>query len=140
MTDKERLINEWLEHDKIIIACDYDDTIFPWRHATQEQCNNIIKLVKWCYTIGAYIMIHTSSDKDRYEEIRQYCKKHGIVISSINENAIKLPYGKEGKPYYNWQLCDRSGLPYAYRVLEAAAREVITIKRSKINNNLKEIG
>lgn len=138
MNEKERLVNEWLEHDKIIIAVDYDDTIFPWKSSTQGQCDSRINLIKWCKTIGAYIMIHTCSDPDRYEEITVYCKSHGLEIDSINKNPIELPYGNSGKPYYNWQLCDRSGLSYAVEVLREAAEEVITRKQEK--RNLTEIG
>lgn len=137
MTDKERLVKEWLEHDKIILAVDYDDTIFHWRHRSVAECESTIKLVKWVQTVGAYIMIHTSSYDDRHDEIRDYCKDKGLKIDSINKNPINMPYGNEGKPYYNWQLCDRSGLAYAEAILTQAAEEVLTIKRSK--NKLNSI-
>lgn len=136
-TDLERLVNEWVEHDKIVLAVDYDDTIFHWRHRSVDQCNKTLALVKWAQTIGAYIMIHTSSDEDRYDEISDYCKSKGLNIDSINKNPIDLPYGTQGKPYYNWQLCDRSGLKYAEEVLEEACKQVITIKRT--NNKLNSI-
>lgn len=138
MNEKERLVNEWLEHSKIIIAVDFDDTIFPWRARNAGQCESTINLLKWCKTIGAYIMIHTCSDPDRYNEITEYCKKHGLIIDSINKNPIELPYGNSGKPYYNWQLCDRSGLSYAENVLREAAEEVITLRYEK--KSLPEIG
>jgi hypothetical protein len=117
---------------------DYDDTIFPWRHRSAGQCDSTINLIKWCQQIGAYIMIHTCSDPDRHEEIREYCLSKGLKIDSINENPIKLPYGNSGKPYYNWQLCDRSGLTYAIEVLREAAEEVITLRYK--NKPLPEIG
>lgn len=136
MTDIERLTNEWLEHDKIVLAVDYDDTIFHWRHRSVEKCNKTIKLVKWVQSIGAYIMIHTSSDEDRYPEILEYCNSIGLKVDSINKNPIDLPYGTQGKPYYNWQLCDRSGLVYAEHVLEKAAEIVLTEKRKSKNENI----
>lgn len=133
--DKERLITEWLQHGKAILAIDYDDTIFHYRHTSPETCKSIINLVKWCQTIGAYIMIHTSSFPERHQEIIDYCRSCGLEIDSINENPIELPYGNNAKPYYNWQLCDRSGLPYAVAVLEAAAEEVLTTKQKNNNEN-----
>ncbi len=139
MKDKERLVTEWLEHDKAIIAVDYDDTIFPWLHRTQEECDKTIKLIKWCQTIGIHLMIHTCSDEARHDEIMEYCKSKGLEVESINKNPIDLPYGNEGKPYYNWQLCDRSGLEYASKVLEEAAEEVLWIKQKKNNNNINSI-
>lgn len=133
MTDKERLVNEWMEHGDIVLAVDYDDTIFHWRHTSEKRCLEILSLVKWVKTTGAHIMIHTCSDKDRHEEIRSYCLSHGLVVDSINENPIDLPYGTQGKPYYNWQLCDRSGLDYAVTVLEEATKEVLNYKNNVIN-------
>jgi len=135
MGDLERLVTEWLEHGKIVLAVDFDDTIFHWRHNSQDKCDEVMDLVKWCKTIGAYIMIHTCSDKDRHEEIQEYCSSKGLTIDSINENPIELPFGNQGKPYYNWQLCDRSGLSYAVEVLETAAKIVINNKRNKLNLN-----
>ncbi len=138
MTDKERLVNEWLEHGKIVLAVDFDDTIFHWRHRSPEECDSTLKLVKWAQTTGAHIMIHSSSDYDRYEEIKEYCESKGLKIDSINANPIELPFGTQGKPYYNWQLCDRSGLQYASEVLEEAIKEVITINNNVIN--LSDVG
>lgn len=133
--DVERLVNEWLMHDKIVLAVDFDDTIFHWRHNSEEECKEVMDLVKWCKTIGAYIMIHTCSDPPRHNEIRKFCKDKGLDIDSINCNPIKLPYGNKGKPYYNWQLCDRSGLSYAMKVLDEAAKKVISEKQNNINLN-----
>jgi len=127
--DVERLVNEWVEHDKIVLAVDYDDTIFPWKHRTQEECDKTLRLVKWVQITGAYIMIHTASDSNRHVEIKEYCKSKGLIVDSINTNPIKLSYGNSGKPYYNWQLCDRSGLEYSEEILELATKEVITIKK-----------
>ena len=84
-------------------------------------------------------MIHTCSDEARHDEIMEYCKSKGLEVESINKNPIDLPYGNEGKPYYNWQLCDRSGLEYASKVLEEAAEEVLWIKQKKNNNNINSI-
>lgn len=135
--DIKRLATEWLQHDKIVLAVDFDDTLKPWVHSTEEECDKVMKLVKWVQTVGAHIMIHTASDPSRYNEIINYCTSKGLVIDSINTNPIKLPYGTLGKPYYNWQLCDRSGLTYATSVLEQAAKKVLTQKRN--NNSLNEI-
>ena len=121
----------------IVLAVDYDDTIFPWKHRDKKQCLKTMRLVKWCQVIGAYIMIHSASNKDRHQEIIDYCKSHGLKVDSINENPVALPFGQEptSKPYYNWQLCDRSGLSYASVVLEQAAKEVLAHKRKNLKLN-----
>lgn len=116
----ERLATEWKKHSHIVIAVDYDDTIFPFRSATQEFCDQVIKLLHLSKLTGAYLMIHTSSNKDRHGEIIQYCNNKGLIIDSINCNPIELPYGKDGKPYANIYLDDRAGLNEALDILETA--------------------
>ncbi len=43
----ERLYREWIEHGKIVIAVDYDSTIFPWHTIdNQEDMKRVIELVQ----------------------------------------------------------------------------------------------
>lgn len=112
MMDKytQRLIDEWKLHGKIIIAVDYDDTIKPWRTATQEECNNVIEVLKESQLVGAYITIFTCrnvTDEESRKEIIDYCESHGLRIDSINKNPFPLPYGNDGKPYANVYIDDR---------------------------------
>lgn len=117
----ERLFEEWQQHGKIIVSVDYDDTIFPWRKDWNSQdIERTIKLVQEAYHTGAYIVIFTASNPDRYEEIQKHCEDIKLPISAINKNPIDLPYGKNGKIYYNINLCDRSGLIQALDILETA--------------------
>lgn len=133
--DVQRIFHEWTIYSKIVIAVDFDDTIYPWKYSTQKKCDKIINLLKWCKVTGCYIMIHTTSNHDRYSEIEKYCKKKGLKIDSINSNPkeLDLPYGNEGKPFYNWQLCDRSGLDYATKVLEKACEKMLNFKNKSSN-------
>lgn len=114
----KRLFDEWCKHSKIIISLDYDDTIYHWGLDNKEDIDRTIKLVQEAYLTGAYIVIFTASNQDRYPEIQKYCEELKIPISSINQNPFELPYGKNGKIYYNINLCDRSGLNQALDILE----------------------
>lgn len=116
----ERLVKEWEEHGKIIIGVDYDDTIRFWSMRSQEECNSVIKLLKTAKETGAYIVVFTACDKTRYEEIKNFCQDRGLIIDSINENPIKLPYGNGNKIYANIFLDDRAGLTEAMDTLESA--------------------
>jgi hydroxymethylpyrimidine pyrophosphatase-like HAD family hydrolase len=117
----ERLLEEWKQHGKIIISVDYDDTLYPWRKDFNgDDIERTIKLVQQAYNTGAYIVIFTASDPDRYEEIQNHCESIKLPINAINKNAIPLPYGNNGKIYYNINLCDRSGLTEALNILEEA--------------------
>lgn len=117
----QRLVDEWKQHGRIIISVDYDSTIFPYPTIdNKEDIERTIKLVQLARETGAYIVIFTASNIDRYEEIQRYCESIRLPIDSINKNPIELPYGKNGKIYYNINLCDRSGLIEALNTLEEA--------------------
>jgi hypothetical protein len=132
-----RLHNEWKQYGKIVIALDYDDTISPWKFnspADLKQYINIIRVLKDAKNVGAYIVIFTSCNPDRYDEIRQYCSGMGIEIDTINETPVdSIPYGKNGaKVYANIYLDDRGGLNEALTTLEDAMYITRTWKVSQI--------
>lgn len=115
----ERLLKEWNKHDRIIIACDFDDTIRHW--SMTNDFNHIIGVIKEAQLLGALLVINTASDVDaRRPLIEEYCKDNGLCVDSINENPIDLPYGKWGKVYANIYLDDRAGLNEAINILEYA--------------------
>lgn len=117
----ERLVKEWKKHGKIVLSVDYDSTIFPYPTIdNQEDIERTVKLVQIAYETGAYIVIFTASPEGRHEEIQAYCEKIHLPINAINRNPIDLPFGNEGKIYYNINLCDRSGLTQALDILETA--------------------
>lgn len=115
-----RLIKEWTQHKRIIIAVDFDDTISPWSLNTADDCEKVIKLLKVAVSTGAYIVIFTACNTDRYSEIETYCASKGLKIDSINTNPINLPYGNQNKIYANIFLDDRAGLDESMQILEFA--------------------
>ncbi len=114
----ERLLKEWTQHGKIIIAVDYDDTISPWRFEDHEQYRKIINLLIECRRTGAYIVVFTACKPDRYDDITSYCDKNHMPIDAINETPLDLPYGNDRKIYANIFLDDRAGLNEAVKILE----------------------
>lgn len=116
----ERLEREWNQHGKIIIACDYDDTICHWGLEGFDP-KLVLEVLKVAKNTGAYIVIFTASDPSRYPEIEQYCKTLGLEIDTINKNPISLPYGNSGKVYANIFIDDRAGLNESLAILELAA-------------------
>jgi hypothetical protein len=115
----ERLEEEWRQHGKIIIACDYDDTISPWKMKNWDP-SRTIEVLKLAKQTGAYIVIFTACNPQRYEEIKSHCNSIGLQIDSINETPIDLPYGKDKKIYANIFIDDRAGLNEALNILEFA--------------------
>jgi hypothetical protein len=132
-----RLVDEWMMHGKIIIAVDYDDTISSWRLQTQAQCDETIEKIKLAREVGAYIVVFTACKEERHPEIMQFCEEKGLLIDTINNNPIDLPYGNQNKIYANIFVDDRAGLEEALEILEFAAYSVRS-KRKNINEQTVE--
>jgi len=47
---KDRLFTEWVNHGKIIIAVDFDDTVSSWKLFSQEEIefSGIFRILKKC--------------------------------------------------------------------------------------------
>lgn len=116
----DRLTKEWREHKNIIIAVDFDDTISPWGLNTTQECNYVVEKLKTYQQQGAYIVIFTACNPNRFEDISNFCNQNELIITGINKNPIDLPYGNSGKIYANVFLDDRAGLHEAIEILDAA--------------------
>jgi hydroxymethylpyrimidine pyrophosphatase-like HAD family hydrolase len=114
----QRLLDEWIMYDGIILGLDVDDTILPYRENFTD-INKVIKLVKESVNSGAKIIIYTGSSKERYPEVLEYCNSVGIKVDKINENII-TPFGDNRKIYANHYLDDRADLEGAMQILESA--------------------
>ena len=124
----ERLYQEWKKYGKIFLACDFDDTLYDF-HKKGYSYPRVIDLIKECQVMGCYVVIFTGSEPEKYPMIREYCEQIGIKIDKINENAIPMPIGNNGKIYFNILLDDRAGLSAAYQTLSQA------LSKMKENNH-----
>jgi hypothetical protein len=121
-----RLLNEWIKHGKIIIACDFDDTIRPWKDfSTAEDSEEVMASLRNACSLGATIVINTATTPNRYPQILSYCEQKNLVVEpEINKNPVELPYGNHGKVYANIFIDDRAGLTEALEILDEAARRL----------------
>ena len=119
----DRLVTEWRKHGRILIATDFDDSVFGFHDPTDTH-PKMLALLKECSDMGCLITIFTAATPTRWDMMREFLETRGVKVASINKNAIELPYGNWGKPYWNILVDDRAGLPSAYRVLKAAAAEI----------------
>ena len=115
----ERLEEEWKMYGKIIIACDYDDTISPWKMQNSD-FKRVFEILKTAKQTGAYVIIFTACKEERYSEITKYCLDNGLSIDGINKTPIDLPYGNDKKIYANVFIDDRAGLNESLNILEMA--------------------
>ena len=112
----DRLHDEYRKYGKIIVATDFDDTIFDF-HKKGYTYTKVISLLKECQELGFYICVFTGTPKEKYDDVRAYCKEIGLNIASINTNPFPMPFGNDGKMYYNILLDDRAGLAESYNML-----------------------
>jgi hypothetical protein len=118
-----RLFNEWKKHPRLIIACDFDDTAFPYRDKDDTHYL-VFNLLRECQKLGFYIVLWTASAPERHDFMRAFMRDRGIEVSSINVNPIPLPFGNHGKIYYNILLDDRAGLGQAYNILAQTIQRI----------------
>ena len=137
----QRLYDEWIQHSKIIVATDFDDTISPWKFQSEDdikEINKLIQLLIEIKQIGAYIVIFTACNPDRYPDITKYCLDKGLTIDGINTTPVDLPYGKTNKIYANIFLDDRAGLNESIETLREVMYYVRAYKYSQVHRD--EIG
>lgn len=115
----QRLTDEWRKYGKIILALDYDDTIFDF-HSKGYIYPEVIQTVRLAAKQGAYVCIFTGSPPEKYPQIRARCAELDIPVDSINENPFPMPFGNHGKMYYNLLLDDRAGLGQSLEILNQA--------------------
>lgn len=116
----QRLVNEWTEHGKIIIAYDFDDTVYDY-HNRGSKYNHVIELLQQAKAYGAYFIVFTSCNEEKYDFIQEYLTSNDIPYDTINENMPFIPFNGR-KVYYNILLDDRAGLVSAYNTLNTALR------------------
>lgn len=126
----KRLLNEWLKYGKLVIAYDYDNTVFDY-HNEGHTYTQVIDLLRKCKALGAHLIVFTASEPHRYEEIKSYLNENKVPFDAINENPDFVPF-KTSKIYYNILLDDRAGLESAYKSLLAVTEKYEeTLKQSK---------
>lgn len=113
----KRLLDEYARHKKLIVACDYDDSVYDY-HGKGYRYNRVISVLKRCTALGFYIVPFTGSPLDKYESIYAHFATLGIKVSPINTNPFPMPFGNNGKMYFNILLDDRAGLGQSLDVLE----------------------
>lgn len=120
-----RLFKEWQKHPRLIIACDFDDTVYD-THENGFTFDEVISLLKECKKLNFYVVMFTASKVERYPLIREHMANLGIEIDGINQNVIELPFGNNGKIYANIFLDDRAGLFQAATTLLGLINKIKT--------------
>ncbi len=122
----QRLLLEYKKYGSIVVAVDFDNTIFDF-HQNGLDCGEVIELIQKLKNIGCQIVIWTASEDDDF--IKKYCAEQGINFDLLNENPPFFQ-SKSRKIYYNELLDDRAGLAESYDRLN---RLVETVSKNNLN-------
>ena len=112
----ERLEKEYEEHGNLIIAFDFDNTIYDYHNAGLDmECT--ISALKKAYELGLELFCFTAN-KD-HELVSSVVEKTlGIPVSKQRINSSSLDHLFVGrKPFYSLLLDDRAGLDSSLRTL-----------------------
>ena len=108
-----RLHADYNQHKSLIIAVDFDNTIYDY-HQKGRQFPQVLDLLKRCNALGFKLVIFTAN-KDK-QLIWTTCTDLEIEITGINENVL-TGFSSSDKIYYNILLDDRAGLKQSYDTL-----------------------
>lgn len=133
----DRLVEEYKKYGQLIVAYDFDNTVFDY-YQKGTTFNDVIELLKECKRQGFYLIVFTSCGEERFPEIKKYLGEKEIPYDSINETPDFIPF-KGRKVYYNILLDDRAGLKSAYDQLWEAIFKIRGIKNEKYLQTLEEI-
>ena len=125
----KKLVRNYMTHKTIIVAFDYDDTIFPYsKDYDTEFFKEVHNLLIECKSLGYYLILYTCNGSDRYEDMMQYMDDNNIPYDAINKNSPA--FGGDSttnKIFYNILLDDKAGLKQSISTLRM------------VNNIVKEL-
>lgn len=128
LTDK--LVGVYRKHNSIIIAVDFDDTIYNYS-LNNYDVDYVIDLIKRAQKeLGAQVILFTCREGELLEQALNYCKSKDLHIDRANESMETYTYPSR-KPFYNILLDDKSSLEASCAALEYAME---TIKRENAFN------
>lgn len=130
----QRLIDEYERHGTLIIAFDYDNTVYDY-YKKDYKFFDVIHALREAKRLGCILTVFTSCNEDRMPEIKEYLAKEKIPYDYINDTPEYIPF-KGRKVYYNLLLDDRAGLSAAFEQLQSVLAHIRSIKAT---NNLNEI-
>ena len=116
----QRLEDEYKKYGKLIIAYDFDDTVYDF-HTKGRDYEQVIQLLRR-WKNYAELIVFTGNSSDKYAFIEEYLMIHKIPYTSINgDSSVKT---NSRKIYYNALLDDRAGLSVIYNCLNKLMNKI----------------
>ncbi len=130
----DRLYSEYKKYGSLIVAYDYDNTVYDF-YQRGDKFDEVINLLRECKNLGFHLTVFTSCNDDRFPDIKKYLTENNIPFDGINETPDFIPF-KGRKVYYNVLLDDRAGLASAYDQLWTL---IYKIKGEQATKNLTDV-
>lgn len=116
----KRLWRDYEKHANLIIAFDFDNTIYDY-HNERYHFDCVKSLLRDCSELGFTMVLFTANDDpDTLQHHIEFCEGEGIRVDFVNESPVL----KTTKPYYNILLDDRAGLEDAYHILSQVVKRI----------------
>jgi hypothetical protein len=108
-----RLIDEYKLYGSLVVAFDFDDTVYDFHNKGREY-TKVIELIRRLKAANCYLICWTG--QENLEFVANYLIQNNIPYNGINENP---PFHKSTskKVYANVYLDDRAGLQQVYNEL-----------------------
>ena len=116
-----RLYKEYKKYGSLVIAYDFDNTVYDF-HIKGETYYEVISLLQKLKSINC--ICFTANEDEEF--VRNHCKLWKIPLDKLNENPDFFKSNSK-KIYYNALLDDRAGLQQVYQELTLLVK-LINIK------------
>jgi len=124
-----RLEKDYETHGSLIVAFDFDNTIYDY-HNEGHTFDWTIATLKECQKEGFTLILFTSNEGEKLDKCIKYCHDLGLKDFFVNESPVNKG---QRKPYYNILLDDRAGLGLALSILRRLLFDIAKRNRGKID-------
>ncbi len=103
----QRLINDFKKHGNIVVAFDFDNTIYDC-HQKGFRFDGMVDLLLECQREGLLMFCWTGNCD--HSLVSRHCLSLGLESFNINCSPVELKEWDSPKPFYSILLDDRAGL------------------------------
>ena len=112
-----RLDYYYEKYGQIILAYDFDDTVYDCRNLGRDY-SELINLIRDMKQF-AYLIVFTARPEKEYDFVKQFLKENDVPFDTINDDAPQTPEDRRcRKIYYHILLDDKAGLTTPYNALK----------------------
>ena len=122
----ERLLEEYERYQSLVVAFDFDDTVYDF-HKKGRLYTDVITLLRALKEINCHLICWTGQENLGF--VKEYLLENNIPFDGINENP-PFHTSKSKKVYANVYLDDRAGLRQVFDELTQLLQRAGTRKAS----------